>query len=198
MSVEADTTFKKRVLLNQIKTLISKFMIKILQFQGKLLLIAFFLALTGQSFYMQAQSVQRQGISSYGVTGIQGGTTLMQTVGQPYNTSAFYGNETSVLPGFQQPVVFEIKDVTPEPLRRLNLHVYPNPASYYVTIESRESLENSFIRVTDMQGRIILDRQVTHLQEYTINCETWANGIYVITVSDGNQIVSSLRLIIKK
>lgn len=173
-------------------------MIKKLLLCRKLLLYALFFCLICLPITLQAQSLQRQGISSYGSTVSTGGATLMQTVGQPYNTSAFYGNETSVLPGFQQPVVFEIKDVTPEPLRRLNLNVYPNPASYYVTIESRESIENSFIRVTDMQGRIIMDRQVTHLQEHTINCETWTNGIYIITVSDGNQIVSSLRLIIKK
>ena len=173
-------------------------MIKKLLLYRKLLLYSFFFCLICLPFTLQAQSLQRQGISSYGSTVLTGGATLMQTVGQPYNTSASYGNEISVLPGFQQPVVFEIKDVTPEPLRRLDLNVYPNPATYYVTIESREFIEDSFIRVTDMQGKTILDRHVSNLQEHTINCETWANGIYVITVSDGNQTMSSLKLIIKK
>ena len=173
-------------------------MIKILLSQSKLLLIAFFLSLTCLPFTLQAQSLQRQGISSYGSTGLTGNSTIMQTVGQPYNTSASYGSGTSVLPGFLQPVVFEIKDVTPELIRKLNLNVYPNPATYYVTLESMESIENPFIRVMNMQGKTVLDHRVDNLQQYTINCETWPNGIYVITVSDGNQLLSSLKLIIKK
>lgn len=173
-------------------------MIKNLLFYRKLLLYGFFFFLTGLPLSLQAQSLQRQGISSYGSTGLTGSSTLMQTVGQPYNTSASYGSETSVMPGFLQPVVFEIKDVIPELIQRLNLNVYPNPASYYVTIESREFIEDSFIRVTDIQGKTVLDRHVNNLQEYTINCETWPNGIYVITVSDGNQSMTSRKLIIKK
>jgi hypothetical protein len=173
-------------------------MIKILQLQSKLLLIAFFLSLTGQSFYMQAQSVQRQGISSYGVTGIQGGTTLMQTVGQPYTTQAAYLDNTALLPGFQQPVVFRVENMDAISLKRIHLNVYPNPASFYITIQSEELIEMAFIRITDLQGKTILDRHVPHLQEHIIQCETWANGIYVMTVSDGKQILSSTKLIIKK
>ncbi len=173
-------------------------MIKILLLQSKLILIAFFLSLVGQSFCLQAQSVQRQGISSYGVTGISGSTILMQTVGQPYTTSSSYGDNTALLPGFQQPIVFKAENMDALPLNRVYLNVYPNPANFYVTIQSGEVIENAFIRITDMQGRTILDHHLTQLQDHTINCESWANGIYIMTVSDGSQIMSSQRLIIRK
>lgn len=173
-------------------------MIKTLLLQSKLLLIAFFLSLICQSFYLQAQSVQRQGISSYGGTGFSGGTTLIQTVGQPYTTTVSYGDNTLLLPGFQQPILFKVENIDALPLKRVYLNIYPNPASFYVTIQSGEVIENAIIRITDLQGRTILDRHLTQLQDHTINCESWANGIYIMTVSDGSQIVSSQRLIIRK
>jgi hypothetical protein len=173
-------------------------MIKKLLFSRKLVWGVFIISLLCLPTSTQAQSIQRQSISSYGGSVISGTISFMQTAGQPYGTTGSYGEEASILQGFQQPVVFTVENIDPEPLKSLNLNVYPNPANYYITLESREVIENSFIQVTDMQGNIILSHHVANLHAHIINCNTWANGIYFITVTDGNQIKSSLKLIIKK
>ena len=146
----------------------------------------------------QAQSIKRQCISSYGAIITTDNTAFMQTVGQPYNTGASSGNTTAILQGFQQPVVFNVEAINSGPLKNLYLNVFPNPAAYSVTIQSDESIENSLIKVTDLNGKIILSEQVTQLRTYDINCGAWKNGIYIITVSDKDQNISSLKLTINK
>jgi hypothetical protein len=145
-----------------------------------------------------AQSVKRQCVSSYGTTIAVNGAAYMQTVGQPFSTIASSEIKTSVLQGFQQPVVFNVEQLKSLSPKSLNLSVFPNPATYSVTIYSGEIIENSAISVMDLAGNVIMTANADHLQTYSINCETWANGIYIITVSDRYQNKSSSKLIINK
>jgi len=148
---------------------------------------------------IQAQSVKRQSISCVGATLLDEGSVVQQTVGQPYNTFAFYENEISVLQGFQQPSLFKVEKITPPEYRKnLKVNVYPNPASYVVTIQGEEIIKNVIVRVTDMEGRLIIARHVPEFQVYSLNCETWANGTYIITLNDENRNMTSLKLIINK
>ena len=122
----------------------------------------------------------------------------MQTVGQPFNTAVSYKNKMPILSGFQQPVIFKVETINSVLLKTFKLNVYPNPAIYSVTIKSEKLIENSIIQVTDINGRLIMSDNAMQFQTYSINCETWANGIYIITVSDKDQNVSSLKLTINK
>ena len=146
----------------------------------------------------QAQSVKRQCVSSYGATIASNNIICMQTVGQPFNTIASFKNKTPILPGFQQPVVFKVETINSSLLKTLNLNIYPNPASYSVTIQSGKLIENSIICVTDITGKVIMSDSAIQFHTYSINCEAWANGIYIITVSDKNQNISSIKLTINK
>ena len=150
------------------------------------------------SFENQAQSVKRQCISSYGSIIMSHDAAFMQTVGQPFNTVASSGNSTAILPGFQQPVAFKVETLNSGPLKGLNLTVFPNPAVYSLTLQSDESVENSLIEVTDLSGKMILSEKVTQLQVYDMNCGAWKNGIYIITVSDNNNNISSIKVTINK
>lgn len=146
----------------------------------------------------QAQSVKRQCVSSYGATAATGNAVLMQTVGQPYHTTASSGNSTAVLQGFQQPVTFKVETIPPGPFKNLALAVFPNPASYSVTLQSDEQIENAFIEVTDLNGKVIVSEQVKQFQTHGLSCGEWGNGTYLITVSDNNQNISSLKVTINK
>ncbi len=166
-------------------------------FQRKILmlLVLILLVLVPEN---QAQSVKRQCISSYGAATITGDAAFAQTVGQPFNTLASSGNSTAVLQGFQQPVIFKAEAINSGPLKNLNLNVFPNPAAYTVTLQSDQPIEKSRIEVTDLAGRIVLSEQVSSLQQFELNCGSWKNGIYIITVRDDDQNISSIKVTINK
>jgi len=173
-------------------------MMKKVIFYRKIPLMVFLNLMVYIPFMIQAQSVKRQCISSYGTTVKSNNATYLQTVGQPYITTASFDNKTSILQGFQQPVVFKVEKMKTEPLTSLKLSVFPNPATSSVLIQSEAIIESSTIYVTDLNGRVIMSDNDLQLQTYIINCETWSNGIYIITVRDKNQNRSSLKLVINK
>lgn len=69
--------------------------------------------------------------------------------------------------------------------------MFPNPAADVVTINTGES--NSTIRISDMQGRVVFTAPAADKQQ-EINTSTFANGLYIVTVSTsrGTQQVQKL------
>ncbi len=173
-------------------------MMKNLKFQGKIPSGFYLILLVCIPLNNQAQSVKRHCISSYGTIVITNNASFEQTVGQPYSTAFCSGNETAVLQGFQQPAVYRVEPVNSELLKLMNVNVYPNPAVASVTIQSDGVIDNAIIRVTDINGRLILSELAIQLQMYDINCAAWGNGIYIITVCDKNQNISTFKLTITK
>ena len=76
--------------------------------------------------------------------------------------------------------------------------VYPNPANSSITISSNEEIEKSMIQVTDISGKYIFSQKVQNLISHNINCASWVNGVYLITIYDSMQNSKTLRLIISK
>lgn len=171
---------------------------KNLTFLKKIPLSAGLIFLIFMPFKNQAQSVKRECISSYGAFAAAAGASFGQTAGQPYNTTASFATTTAILQGFEQPVIFRVVTIHSELSKDLNLNVYPNPAVYSVTIQSREPVENAIVSVNDLSGKLIYSEKLEALHLYEINCDAWKNGIYIITVSDKNKNKSSLRLTINK
>jgi len=174
------------------------FMTKKLTLKRKIPLKFYIILLVCIPFANHAQSVKRQCISSYGAIATYDSTTFEQTVGQPYNTTASYESNTSVLQGFQQPVVFKVENINSVYIKGMDINIYPNPANYSITIQSKDSIENSLIQVMDMNGKLIMSDRITLPQTYNISCDAWENGTYIITISDINLNKSSLKLIINK
>jgi len=173
-------------------------MMRNVNFYRKIPLVVFLAFFVCIPFSNQAQSAKRQCISSYGTSITDNGVAYMQTVGQPFSTIASSEIKTSAFQGFQQPVVFKVEKLKSLPSRSLNLSIFPNPATYSVSIQSGEIIENSVITVMDLTGRVVMTDNADQFQTYSINCETWANGIYIITVSDKYQNKSLSKLIINK
>jgi hypothetical protein len=80
----------------------------------------------------------------------------------------------------------------------INAKVFPNPASKQITIESNNTLENVVVQIVDMSGQILLNEKVNEFKSYTIDCAAWANGFYLITLSDSKSDLYSSKLIISK
>lgn len=148
--------------------------------------------------YGNAQSIKRQCISCYGTVISTENHVISQTVGQCYNTLNNSENNSTVLQGFQQSGTFLIQTVESPTFEDLDISVYPNPSSYSFTIESNQQIEQSYIKVMNINGKYILSEEVKNLQNHTINCETWTNGVYLITIYDGYKNNKTLRLIISK
>ncbi|MEP7322571.1 MAG: T9SS type A sorting domain-containing protein [Saprospiraceae bacterium] len=157
-------------------------------------IFAFFLTLPYGDY---AQSIKRQAISSYGSVGAVENVLISQTAGQAFNTTVSSDN-TTVISGFQQPSIFTLEEITAPAVKNLNVTVYPNPARQSITIASTEEIEKSSILVTDVNGRSILSQKVVNLLSHNINCASWANGVYLITINDSKRSSKTLRLIISK
>lgn len=142
-----------------------------------------------------AQSLKRQAISSYGSSGVTENIVISQTAGQSFHT-AVGSIGVTVAQGFQQPVLFEVKEIGGAVFKNLNVQVYPNPASRSVTITSEEEIEKSVISVSDINGKHLLSEKIPNLTSHTIDCASWANGVYLITIFDSKQNTKTLRLII--
>lgn len=145
----------------------------------------------------KAQSLQRQCVASAGFELYDNGVLVQQTIGQAFSTRAFYGSKLGYRPGFQQipsKLSLKVKENTFLPLK---LEVYPNPAASTVTIQSGEKIDNAMLRVVDVNGKLILTENIKEMTTYKINCDTWATGVYFITLSNSQNNYSS-ELIINK
>ncbi len=147
---------------------------------------------------IHGQSIKRQAISSYGGSAIINGITISHTVGQCFNTNSNSGDGLAVLKGFQQPVTLAIipDEKLEDELPQLSL--YPNPASFSVTIESASVIEELGIRIYDMTGKVLYINKVNEFLNHTISCDKWPNGIYVIQAIDSAGKNKKMKLIITK
>ena len=140
-----------------------------------------------------AQTLKRQCIASVGNAVSINGATVQQTTGQSYGTTSDYGNNIRYNPGFQQPT-FKVEVVKSS----INARVFPNPTSKQITIETNSALENVIVLIVDMNGKLIFNTTINEFKSYTINCVDWANGVYLISLSDSNNDLYTSRLIIAK
>lgn len=141
-----------------------------------------------------SQSIKRQTISSYGSTSSVANVTYSQSVGQTYSTQ---GVENKIIhAGFQQPVQYKLEEVPHVSLKTLNITVFPNPATNSITLSSNEELNETFISVSDLNGKSILQTKLPYLTTHTIQCSQWPSGTYFIHVKDTSNSQKILKLII--
>lgn len=153
---------------------------------GSIILLAFFS--TGD-----AQTLKRQCVASTGSYVSENGTTLQQTIGQPYGTTSYYSNTTRFNPGFLQPV-FRIENIKSS----IEATIFPNPTSNQVTIESSIILENVIIQIVDINGKILLNQKINEFKTYTVDCSNWSSGVYLISLADSKSSLYSSKLIISR
>jgi hypothetical protein len=67
----------------------------------------------------------------------------------------------------------------------LQIHVYPNPASNLMFIESNEKLVGGTARIYDVQGRLVATTNIDAIKT-VINVTNLTNGWYTIQIADAN------------
>ena len=146
------------------------------------------------SSHSYSQTIARQSISSYGSTSSADGHSYSQTVGQAYNTKN--SENTNVTQGFLQPVSYTIEKVIQDNIEALEISVFPNPAHHSVILKSTNELEEAFIVVSNLQGKMIYEQKIQRVKEHVIDCSLWSTGMYIIKIHDDSNKQSVNKLII--
>jgi hypothetical protein len=149
-------------------------------------------------YEMQAQSIKRSCIPCYGSSMVTENLFMSQTAGQNYFTLSSDEEKTIVLQGFQQPVKYAMSDINLPTPEELKISISPNPASHSLTIKCQEALENPYVVVTDLNGKNLLSSRIPEISDHVINCESWNNGVYYLTIYGDQGRKKTMRLIILK
>lgn len=157
------------------------------------------LAVLSAAFINQtaAQGIKRQCIGSYGSGSVTERTFIGQTIGQPYSTVTYNDGKVRFSPGFQQGIFFSLRMPDLLPVQK-NLNIFPNPSSGSIFVSPAENIENAVVQVSDVNGRVVLKESVSDFQNYHIDCSRLRNGIYFVTIYNGNRFHSNSKLIISK
>lgn len=73
--------------------------------------------------------------------------------------------------------------------------LFPNPTNNLLNITSKTELQK--IEVTSITGQILLSESSKN-NNYTLNLENYSNGIYFITIYDGNRIIKREKIVVNK
>jgi len=79
-----------------------------------------------------------------------------------------------------------------------NISVYPNPASDFANL-SFESTGNAIVKIIDMNGRIILEKNISASSgkvSEKIDLSNCSKGVYVVSVQNENKL-SSRKIVVK-
>jgi hypothetical protein len=131
---------------------------------------------------INAQTLTRSVIGSFGNSTTMEGITLQQSVGQPalVNNENFEG--TGLRQGFQQPIMFI------EEQNELNVLLYPNPNqgefSFIVDEDSEIKLQ---YQLFDQQGKLIFQGQTEANLLTPISIQQPSPRMYHLKVSDGTK-----------
>src|ERR1700757_134904 len=76
-------------------------------------------------------------------------------------------------------------------------NIYPNPTTGMFTIASDNIVENSFVQICDMQGRVLKQENITATSQQ-INCTDFTAGMYFFKIYGNGALQSNLQLLIFK
>lgn len=147
---------------------------------------------------LEAQSLERQVISTTGNYSTTSGLQLSATVGEPA-TPTLQSGTIILTQGFQQPdkdIAGRIEDLGVA----LDYTLYPNPTkgNVYISLEAKSPVSLS-LRITDVSGKQILpvlaDFSVNGHVEKQIDLSQFANGTYLIQLLDRkNQLQKTFKV----
>jgi hypothetical protein len=120
------------------------------------------------------------------------GGTASYSVGQVVYTAAT-GTNGSLAQGVQQPYEISTTVGIKETAITLELSVYPNPTTDYLTLKVEDNTELNY-QLYDLQGKVIENKKVSSTRT-SINVENLPNAIYFLNVVKNNQVVKTFKVI---
>jgi len=120
------------------------------------------------------------------------GGTASYSVGQVvYTTNT--GSNGSVAQGVQQPYEISTTVGINETSINLELSVYPNPTTNYLTLKT-DNNENLSYQLYDIQGKVIENKKVNS-NATNISLEGQPTATYFLNVVKNNQIVKTFKIV---
>ena len=120
------------------------------------------------------------------------GGTASYSVGQVVYTTAT-GTNGSVAQGVQQPYEISVTIGIKETSINLELSVYPNPTTDYLTLKV-DDFETLNFQLIDLQGKVIANKKVTNATTI-IKMEELAKALYFLNVTKNNQLIKTFKII---
>ena len=68
--------------------------------------------------------------------------------------------------------------------------VYPNPASNFLNITSGDALQLNSVKITDINGRVVLENTLGSTDSAQINIANLATGVYVVSINSNEGIAT--------
>ena len=123
------------------------------------------------------------------------GGTVSYSLGQVvYTTNT--GSNGSVEQGVQQPYEISATVGINESSISLEMSVYPNPTTNYLTLKV-EITENLSYHLFDMQVKVIVSKKITD-NTTTVVMESLPTSTYLLKVTDSNKTVKTFKIIKNK
>ena len=136
---------------------------------------------------------QESPISAGGEATGAGGTTSYSVGQVAYTTNT--GTNGSVAQGVQQPYEISTTVGIDETSINLELSVYPNPTTNYLTLKvDNFELSTLNFQLIDLQGKVIENKKV-NANSTTITMETLPKATYFLTVTDNKNTVKTFKII---
>ncbi|MFT6441482.1 MAG: hypothetical protein ACJASQ_004281 [Crocinitomicaceae bacterium] len=120
------------------------------------------------------------------------GGTASYSVGQVVYTTVI-GTNGSIAQGVQQPYEISTTVGVNEMSINLELSVYPNPTTNYLTLKVEDNSDLNF-QLIGLQGTVIENNKVNS-NTTTINVENLPTATYFLKVTKNNQIVKTFKII---
>ena len=105
------------------------------------------------------------------------------------------GSNSSLAEGVQQPFEISVTLGVDETSINLEMAVYPNPATDYLTLKVKNSKGLTY-QLYDELGRIIIKEKITG-RNTRINLDKLASATYFLSVQDKNRILKTFKIIKK-
>ena len=120
------------------------------------------------------------------------GGTASYSVGQVMYTTAT-GTNGSIAQGVQQPYEISVTTGVNKTTINLELSVYPNPTTDYLTLKVEDNTELNY-QIYDNHGKVIANKKVTATTS-TINLESLPKATYFLNVVNNSQVLKTFKII---
>ena len=131
-------------------------------------------------------------VSATGGDATGAGGSSSYTVGQVVYTT-YTGTNGSVAQGVQQPYEISTTVGIKETAINLEMNVYPNPTTNYLTLKV-EKTEGLTFQLYDLQGKVITNKKVNSATT-TVAMENLPTATYFLNVVNNKQVVKTFKII---
>jgi hypothetical protein len=78
-----------------------------------------------------------------------------------------------------------------------NLRMFPNPTSSEVNLNFENTVNEAVIRVSDIQGRIVISQNISNVNFHKMDVSQLANGLYTVSINADGKITTEKLSVLK-